>query len=80
MVSHDRLYNGSSQRYDVVVMHDATEWRETGYDTIDDARRVAHEFCSQSRGYPRVKGAIERVRPETALGEECAHDLGCVWR
>jgi hypothetical protein len=32
----------------VVLKHDATEWRETGYATIDDARRAAHEFYDQS--------------------------------
>jgi hypothetical protein len=32
----------------IVLKHDATEWRETGYATIEDARRAAHEFYDQS--------------------------------
>jgi hypothetical protein len=35
--------------WDVVVLkHDAAAWRETGYATIEDARRAAREFYEQS--------------------------------
>jgi hypothetical protein len=32
----------------VVLKHDAAEWRETGYATIEDARLAAREFYDQS--------------------------------
>jgi len=31
----------------VVLKHGTAEWRETGYPTIDDARRAAREFYDQ---------------------------------
>ena len=32
----------------VVLKQDVNEWRETGYATIEDAQRAAHEFHDQS--------------------------------